>query len=677
MSLFSMLGSAANTMTVFQNAMAVTQNNVENASTAGYAEQVSTFEAMPFSGGNGNLGGVKSGPVEDTRSEYAEASVRNASTELGSYQQQVDSLTPLQSYFDVTGKSGVPAALSSLYTAFSNWATNPTDSSSQQNVMTQAQNVASAFNTTASNVAQTTTDTNSQLSSLVNQVNTLVGQLSGYNTQIAAGDRSDAGLEASVNSTLQNLSTIANITTYTQPDGVIDVLLGSQTMLLSGTTQNSLSVSYAVPTTPAPTNPLGPPDAKLTDSNGTDVTSSATGGQLGGLLYVRNQVLPAIQGNGSQNGSLNQLAKGFADQVNTLIGFPLFTYATANGTDTAASLQVSPTASIGNLPTAQVTALTGAGFTAPVAITASTNGLNLEVDGKTYPTITLNPADTTVSAVAADLNTQFSSLGIDANATVSTGGGLILSTTNSGATGSIAILNGTANAAVGLTQATPTYRNGANFTALNLANLATSSSSGQITSLTGTAITSALAITPSTNDALNLDIDGKTWPTITLNPADTTASAVVTDLNSQFAANGIGALASVSTDGSLTLSTTNTGSTGSIEILSGTANATLGLTNTTPAYQNGIDGQSFTSYFGSIASAVGTAVSNAQAGQTAQQAVVAQAQAIRQQISGVNLNAEAATLLQLQNSYEAASKMVTIINSLTTTVLNLIGNPVS
>lgn len=677
-SLFSMLTSAASSMSVFENAMAVTQNNVANASTPGYADQVATFEALPFNQGNGSLGGVQAGPTQSSRNEYAEQSVRDASTQLGNYQQQVTSLTSLQSYFDITGKSGVPAALSSLYSAFSTWSTNPSDTSAQQNVITQAQDVASAFNTTAGNVAQTATDTNNQISSLVDQVNTLVGQLSGYNAQIEAGDKNDPGLDASVNSALQSLSQLANITTTTQSDGAVNVMLGTGTMLLAGSTQNKLSITYAVPTTPTPANSLGPPDAKLMDSHGSDVTANATGGELGGILYVRNQVLPSIQGNGSQDGSLNQMAKGFADQVNSLIGFPLFTYNSTDATNTAASLQVSSTASISNLPTARVTALTGTDLTSPIAITAGTNdGLNLQVDGKTWPTITLNPADTSAATIVSDLNSQFSSLGIDAQASVNGNGGLVLSTTNTGSTGSMAILSGTANSTLGLTSTTPTYSNDSNTVALTLANLADSSSSGQVTGLSGTPVGASLSITAGTNDALNLNVDGQTWPTITLKSTDTSASAVVSDLNSQFSSLGIGAQATLTSNGSLALSTTNTGSNGSIAILGGSANATLGLTNTTPTYQNGIDGLSFTSFFGNIASGVGTALSNAQAGQTTQQDAVTQTEALRQQLSGVDLNSEAANLLQLQNSYEAASKMITVINNLTTTVLNLIGNAVS
>jgi flagellar hook-associated protein 1 len=55
-----------------------------------------------------------------------------------------------------------------------------------------------------------------------------------------------------------------------------------------------------------------------TDGN-QDVTVKATGGQLGGLLEIRNSTLPALIGDQSQPGSLNQMAKAYADRVNNIL----------------------------------------------------------------------------------------------------------------------------------------------------------------------------------------------------------------------------------------------------------------------------------------------------------------------------------------------------------------------
>jgi flagellar hook-associated protein FlgK len=45
---------------------------------------------------------------------------------------------------------------------------------------------------------------------------------------------------------------------------------------------------------------------------------------------------------------------------------------------------------------------------------------------------------------------------------------------------------------------------------------------------------------------------------------------------------------------------------------------------------------------------------------------------MRQQISGVDLNQEATRVLELQSSYQAASKLITVIDNMTQSVLAII-----
>ena len=66
--------------------------------------------------------------------------------------------------------------------------------------------------------------------------------------------------------------------------------------------------------------------------------------------------------------------------------------------------------------------------------------------------------------------------------------------------------------------------------------------------------------------------------------------------------------------------------------------------------------------FRSLTSAVGNAVNNANTQATAQSPLVAQAKSLQQQVSGVSLDEEAIRLVQLQSSYQAASKVVTVID---------------
>ena len=56
----------------------------------------------------------------------------------------------------------------------------------------------------------------------------------------------------------------------------------------------------------------------------------------------------------------------------------------------------------------------------------------------------------------------------------------------------------------------------------------------------------------------------------------------------------------------------------------------------------------------------------------AQTQLVANAKSLQQQASGVSLDEEAIRLVQLQSSYQAASKVVTVIDDITQSLMTMI-----
>ncbi|HEX5430712.1 MAG TPA: flagellar hook-associated protein FlgK [Bryobacteraceae bacterium] len=85
-----------------------------------------------------------------------------------------------------------------------------------------------------------------------------------------------------------------------------------------------------------------------------------------------------------------------------------------------------------------------------------------------------------------------------------------------------------------------------------------------------------------------------------------------------------------------------------------------------------VDGFTFTEAYGNLGSQVGRDVAAANGDRSQAQDLVTQAQQQRSQQSGVSLNEEAAKLLQFQQAYQAAGKMVTVLNELSQTLMNLI-----
>jgi flagellar hook-associated protein 1 len=348
--LFGALGTASNAIDVLQKAIGVVQNNVTNASTPGYVTQTLSLNAASFNVSGNVWGGVQAGDVQNARNLFAEQSVWSANQQVGSATQQASSLQAIQSVFDVSGTSGIPAALNSLYSAFSAWSSSPSSATAQQQVISAAQAVALAFNTTASNIQTVRNQARQQTQSTVTQINQLSAQIASINGSIRSGGQNDAGLQAQLYSSLEQLSNLANISMQTQSDGTVSVFMNGQVPLVIGATQDTLSVTAA---NPAGSTSNAAPHQQILTSSGQDVTGSIQGGQLGGLLRVTNQIIPSVLGDNTQQGSLNQLAQAIADRVNGLLtsgqtasgatGIPLFSYDGTSSTLAASTLSVAST----------------------------------------------------------------------------------------------------------------------------------------------------------------------------------------------------------------------------------------------------------------------------------------------------------------------------------------------
>src|SRR5450432_3274467 len=98
--LLTMLLNSSSTLDTYSRVLDATQNNVANASTAGYAKQSMDLYALPFDPSSGT-GGVRAGALVSSRNEYAEQAVRAQAGLLGQQQQMVGSLTSIQSVFDI------------------------------------------------------------------------------------------------------------------------------------------------------------------------------------------------------------------------------------------------------------------------------------------------------------------------------------------------------------------------------------------------------------------------------------------------------------------------------------------------------------------------------------------------------------------------------------------------
>ncbi|MCX6619801.1 MAG: flagellar hook-associated protein FlgK [Acidobacteria bacterium] len=311
--LFSALASAGSALSVLQQAMSTSSNNVTNASVAGYAAQRIILESRNFDLPGGQTGGISAGAVESSRDRYAELSVQ----------------------YEAAGGGYADARASALRSI-----ENPNGSVQRAAVMNSAQKTAEAFRSTAAGVRQQQVSADQQIQATVQKINSLAATIRDYNIQKRRHPQADAGLDARLHQALEDISGVAEVTPLFEADGTVTVLAGGQIPLVMG--------DQAFPLT-AETSASGL--KVIRGSDGTDITKLLTGGKLGGLLEVRNGTLARLLGGGETTGELDRLAAAFADRVNGLLqggltsadagaaGVALFTY---DQRGAAASLAVNP-----------------------------------------------------------------------------------------------------------------------------------------------------------------------------------------------------------------------------------------------------------------------------------------------------------------------------------------------
>ena len=360
--LFASLTAASGSLSAFEKALEVTQNNVTNASTPGYARQRLVLEASSFSLDGNLAGGVSAGALQSARDDYSEQEVWSRLEDLGYSTQKQTTLGPIESSFDISGKGGVFGAMNTLFQSFSAWSASPESSAARAAVLDAAGQMARSFQQTAGDLSRASSQTDQQLQQTVARINELAGVVRDCNAERLRSGAEDPALDAKLHATLEELAQVANFTAVREADGSYTVLLGGQAPLVTGASVHEVSLSFSSSAGQPPVYPNAAPPARILDESGNDITGQMSKGQLGALLETRNQLLPSLIGDAYQQGDINRLAQSMADQVNQLLtsgrvsdgpppvsGVALFTYDVSNPTAVAATMAVSPSTASGQL----------------------------------------------------------------------------------------------------------------------------------------------------------------------------------------------------------------------------------------------------------------------------------------------------------------------------------------
>jgi flagellar hook-associated protein 1 len=292
------LATTANTMRAFERAISTVQNNVNNVSTEGYAKQRLTLNSLPFLPDQGLAGGVRAGLMVGARDPIAEREVQQQLTQQGYYDQRSRQLREIEANFGLEANEGLQGAMNRFFSSLSTWSNNVNNLGLRNDVLERAEGVSDAFNDLSARLTIRRAVLNDQIDKATSEINALGERLQNLNATIrgSASPDMDAGIDAQLQNTLEQLSELVSFQAVSEGDGSVTVLLGGQIPLVIGGQRFDL-----------PNADFSDPEKVTFTMGGRDITKLLATGRVGALLQVRNDDLPGYLA------QLDRLAAGFAD----------------------------------------------------------------------------------------------------------------------------------------------------------------------------------------------------------------------------------------------------------------------------------------------------------------------------------------------------------------------------
>lgn len=639
-------GTATSGLLAFQRALSTTGHNIANANTPGFSRQrVDLQTQTPQVSSAGFIGaGVVTNSVVRYYDQFLVDRVRintSSSSSLDAFSQYANRIANVLGDAD----TGLNGALESFFNSTQTLANDPTSIPARQLMLSEAESLVSRFQYLDDQLSKTRSEVNGQLGNMVKEVNTLSQSIADINRQIVvatgrAGGQPPNDLLDRRDVLLEQLSSLVSVSTLPQDDGSLNVFIGNGQALVTGFSAAALGLSGSVydATEKDITYNVGGVSSVITDN--------ITGGQLGGLLNFRDDILDTSQNSLGRiavvlGSALNE-QQALGMDLNGNLGAALFGLGTPQ-TNANTNNTGSGTVSAGYDAT-NINALTTKDYI--ISFDGAIWDLS-DVDGNT---ITMTGAGTGVSPFIAE------GLSIVVGGAAAAGDRFQIRPTRDAADDISLALSGprglAAAAPVRITEATnanglPTNKGAGKFTysgvntgyAVLAANVTFTfnSATNQLAYTDGGAVTGSLAYNPATDSGNNFTVAG-----VNFNVSGTPVNGDSFVLGNNTSGTGDNANA-------LQLAGLQT----ALTVESGTTN--------------------FQGAYAQLISEVGSRTRQADISGTSQRALLSQAQQDRDALSGVNLDEEAANLVRFQQAYQAMAQVINVAETMFQTLLNSVG----
>ena len=309
MSLISGLSTSLTGMKAAQSQLDLVSRNIANVDTVGYTRKTAAQSNVIS---NGTPLGVN---VSQSQRLVDEGLLKSylATSSLGANQSaKYNYLSKAETLLGTPqGNNSIAANVSSLQSAFATFANDVTSSASKYNLLNQAMSITERLNQLSLELQSLRGQADTQIAADVENINTLLDKIDNYNDEIVKynilGYDGRADLEDQRDQALRELSQYLDISYFKRESGAIVVQTTSGITLLDND-PHKLSHNGVAQTNPTTTYANGGIGGIYVDNK--DITQSIKGGELKGLIDIRDETLSSLQT------QLDELSAALKTQIN-------------------------------------------------------------------------------------------------------------------------------------------------------------------------------------------------------------------------------------------------------------------------------------------------------------------------------------------------------------------------
>ena len=287
-------------------------HNIANVNTPGYSRQRIVLNAAPsittFIGQMGT--GVRAVAVQREHDKFVNAQINFEKQILGNWHAQDYSFQRIEGIFNEFSEYGLGSAMNEFWNAWQSLADNPSGQAERVGLISIAETMARDFNKMYEDLHTIQVDTNSSIKGAVDNINALVDQIVELNekiSQIEVGQDIANDFRDQRESLLDELAEKIGFSYVEDDAGQVSIFLENGHPLVQPGRGWHLTVEVN-----ATNNNFY--DVGWDDGTGilTAITDNITRGELGGLLEIRDTIVP------SYIGKVDKLAAGIINEMNKL-----------------------------------------------------------------------------------------------------------------------------------------------------------------------------------------------------------------------------------------------------------------------------------------------------------------------------------------------------------------------